>query len=214
MAKAERNAIMTPAFRGSFMHLVTAVAVSDDNPDKKVFQATAPFPKGVPENIKFLQQLQRLIQDASAAAHGAPGLSPGMLKHYPIVDADKDQTKSQYENLRGCLVVTMSTKFKPSAIGLDGTELLTDDQLYSGAWYRAMVSCYGWDHKTGGKGVSVTLESIIKVKEDARFGGGANARDDFAALISAAPATAGGIDLGNGPGAAAVEDDITRMLGL
>lgn len=47
-----------------------------------------------------------------------------------------------------------------------------EKRIYGGCWVRAHITAYAWNHQTGGKGVSFSLNAIQLVKTDTRIGGG------------------------------------------
>lgn len=169
----ERPTIKTPEFRGSFVSLVKPRAFEEGK--EPTYQITIVLPKKDPATKKFIAEFLAAVKAASTAAHGV-AIEPKKLKHFPIQDGD---TKD-IENFVGCYVIRASSRFKPSAVDKTGDKLETEDELYSGAWYRCKISVWGWKHTTGGKGVSVSVDSVLKTRDDDRFGGGSNAADDFA----------------------------------
>lgn len=179
--KEKRVKITTPEFRGSFVNLVKARAMENDDgtEGEAKFGIMIVLPKDEPETDKFLKKLRALIQAASSEKHGGAGLPENRLKHFPIRDGDD----MEQENFHDHWCIRASTKFKPQAVDRKGNDLLGEDELYSGAWYRASISAWGWINKKGGKGVSIGLNSVLKVKDDKRFGGGSNAKDDMAEFI-------------------------------
>jgi hypothetical protein len=60
------------------------------------------------------------------------------------------------------------------------------EELYSGAYYRASIRCFAWEHPTGGKGVSVALDNVMKIKDGEAFSGKSSASDDFASVAPSA----------------------------
>lgn len=187
--KKKSAKLTTPEFRGSFVNLVKARAIEAGKEPK--FSIMIVLPQGTPETSAFLTKLKKALDDAYQAKHGK--LVPAAnMKHYPI----KDGATTGIEGMEKCWCITAANKYKPGAISKAGEKLLTEEDLYSGAWYRVSVSGWAWAHATGGKGVSVNLESVLKVKDDTRIGGGSNPDEDFAQYIDTeggedAPATDG-----------------------
>jgi hypothetical protein len=174
--KPKRVKLTTPEFRGSFVNLVKARAIEEGKEPK--FSIMIVLPKGTPETTAFVAKLKKAIDDAYAAKHGK--LVPAaVMKHYPI----KDGATTGIEGMEKCICITAANKYKPGAIDKAGNKLIAEEDLYSGAWYRASVSAWAWAHATGGKGCSINLESVLKVKDDTRIGGGSNPDEDFASYI-------------------------------
>lgn len=186
MAKDARRSLKTPLFRGSYVNLAKPRSIprEDGTPGKPQFSMTIVLKKGEKSTKIFIDELTKLLVEAATDKHGAnvligkdkkPRPPQKALKHWPIKDGDD----SDNEAFQGCWTIEAKSNFKPSVIDKNGDELSTEDELFSGAWYKAKVSAYAWANDLGGKGVSVNLESAIKIKDDARFGGGSNAKDDF-----------------------------------
>lgn len=49
---------------------------------------------------------------------------------------------------------------------------------YSGCWVRASVEAYAWEHKAGGKGVSLSLRGLLFLRHDKRLSGAGTASMD------------------------------------
>lgn len=174
--------LTTPEFRGSYVNLIEPRAVSDDPGAEKKYSMLIVLSKTDPEAKAFVKKLEAAIQTASAEKHGKP-IPKERLKHYPIKDGDNDEK----EDFHGHWLISASNKFKPGAIDLNGQKLISTEDLYSGAWYRASISCWAWDNPKGGKGVSINLKNVLKVRDDDAFTGVAKAEDDFADFLSEKP---------------------------
>jgi len=46
-----------------------------------------------------------------------------------------------------------------------------EDTFYPGCWVKAFVNAFGWEHPTGGRGVSFGLMGLQFVRDDERFDG-------------------------------------------
>jgi hypothetical protein len=55
--------------------------------------------------------------------------------------------------------IRTATKTKPEVVGPDGRTPATEDEAYSGRWAVLTVNAWTYDHKTGGKGVSIGLQN-------------------------------------------------------
>ena len=56
--------------------------------------------------------------------------------------------------------------------------LTTDDEVYSGMHCQVSYSFYFWNNKYG-KGLTVKVNGVLKVKDDERFGGGPSVAEMF-----------------------------------
>lgn len=76
------------------------------------------------------------------------------------------------QNVPGYTLVNAKNRFKPELREfLDGKAVLLDstqaDRFYSGCWCTAILVPWAYNHDLGGKGVSYSLLSIVKIAEGA-----------------------------------------------
>lgn len=175
-------------FRGSFVHLNEPVLPhGETDQSKKKYQMTIALPKNDPFWQLVVQQ-----QDI-AAKEKFGGVVPANIK-YPTKDGDNilnDDGTLKYPEFEGCYTLQLSSKRKPDTNKLDASNTLVPiidvEELYSGAWYRVCCTAWAWTHATGGKGVSFSVDTVMKVKDDEPLsGGGGIAADDFAAYADQA----------------------------
>lgn len=180
--------VKTPVFRGSFVSLVEPRSMKGDdgNETEPKYGLMIPLPRGDKKTKLFIAELEKAIIKAYTDKNGKCPTVKGKdgkirpnkdkLKHYPI---RKGESVGEEGNFDGMWCIRATTKFKPHFIDKTGEKLESEDELYSGAWYRVKLSVWAWAHPTGGKGVSISLETGVKMKDDDRFGGGGNAAEDF-----------------------------------
>lgn len=167
--------IITPQFRGSFVALDKPKRVKGDDDGEPRFQILISLPKSDP----FWKKMEAEVRDAAVAKFGKV---PPKFKS-PIKDGDTDG--SEYENLAGCNFINASNNRRPGVVDAELNDIIDPNELYSGAWYRASIKAYAWDHPTGGKGASFSLNNVMKVKDDGRYDGATSAQDDFAQVAKA-----------------------------
>ncbi len=177
MAKQQRPSVKTEIFRGSYVALAVPKKNVDDNgKETENYQIFIPLKKTDASTKKTIAELLNIIKIASGEKHGTP-LGPKQLKHFPIKDGDGPDMPEQFN---GYWCINAKANFKPNVVDIAGNVLQSTEEIYSGAWYKAKLSCYAWINKKGGNGVSINIESAIKIKDDEKFGGGSSAADDFA----------------------------------
>ena len=177
MSNIKKLITRTP-FRGSFVSLAEpSVPHGETDETKSRYQITIALPKDDP----FWKDVAAQIK--VAAKEKWAGKIPANLKR-PVKDGDAnvdDDGVIKYEEHEGCYTLQTSSKRKPDVADAALNPIVEADALYSGAWYRAAVRAYAWTHPTGGKGVSFSLETVQKVKDDDPLGGGGGKADeDFA----------------------------------
>lgn len=177
MADKKRTKITfkTPLFRGSFVYLTRPKTVEkEDGSEKEVYQIFIPLPKGKPSTKAFLQEFAAARDACTKEKFGAV-IDKSKLKDYPIKNGDEMDN----EQFHGHWCINASSNFRPSVVDKHGDLLEGEDEAYSGAWYKANLSIWGWEYKKR-KGISVNIESAVLLKDDKKFGGGSNAAEDFA----------------------------------
>lgn len=174
---SDKQFLKTPEFRGSYANLVTARLRKNAKPgEKPKFGIVIVLEKAKPSTKAFMQELKK----AAEAAAKAKGIDIAKKWKKPWKDGDAKDEDEEEGSFPGCWVVRANSTFRPHIIDVHGDELQTEDDLYSGAWYKVKISLFAWIHDEGGKGVSASLETGIKTKDDERFGGGGDAKADFA----------------------------------
>lgn len=167
--------LITPEFRGSFVHILqphAPKAAPGEAQQKPRYQITIPLPKG----DKFWPQVEKLVTDTAVAKWGK---IPPKLKN-PIKDGDAEDR----EEFKGKLTIQATSNNKPDIVDKALSPIMDPNEIYSGAWYRASIRAYAWEHPTGGKGVSIALDNVMKIRDDEAFSGRSSAGDDFADIAA------------------------------
>jgi len=177
--------LITPEFRGSFVHILephAPKAAPGEAQQKARYQITIPLAK----DNKFWDEVQKLVVDTATAKWGK---IPPKLKS-PIKDGDAEG-RAEFE---GKMTIQATSNNKPDIVGTNLKPIMEASEIYSGAWYRCSVRAYAWEHPTGGKGVSIALDNVMKVRDDEAFSGRSSAEDDFV-VFGAADSSDSGDDL-------------------
>ncbi len=172
---AQLNNIVSPEFRGSFVHVLKPRR-RDDGDGDPTYEMTIVLPKADRETTDFIANLEERFEIVMKDVIGKV-IPFEKCKHYPIRDGD-DMDGDEF---KGCWVISTKNKRKPGIMVReeDGSRRAINDEseIYSGAWYHASVRPYAWENKYG-KGVSVSLEGVLKIRDDEAFGGSFH-EDDF-----------------------------------
>jgi ssDNA-binding protein len=173
--------LTTPVFRGSYVNLFTPRSVGNGEP---TYGMSIVLPKDKPSTKQFIASLKKSFNDAMTEKLGKV-VPEAQLKHYPIKDGDLlvDDDGEIKPETKGCWVINAKNKDQPGMLvkDEDGTkrEPLGKQEMYSGAFYAASISVYAWKHETGGKGVSVSLQGVMKMRDGEKFGGNGFKASDF-----------------------------------
>jgi len=159
--------ITTPEFRGSFVHLVKPRSYGDGEPK---FSITLVLERDNP----FWAKLEKRIEDVARKKFGSiPDRFESPIK------SGKDMKLPEFKGMDFCRA--QSTE-KPGVVGMSGETLIDRNDLYSGAWYRAVIKPYAWEFGKK-RGVSIQLDNVLKVRDDDPLSGKASAADDFADYV-------------------------------
>lgn len=167
--------LITPEFRGSFVHILephAPKAAPGEAQQKARYQITIPLAK----DHKFWEEVRQLVTETATAKWGK--IPPKMKS--PIKDGDAEGR----DEFVGKLTVQATSKNKPDIVDKNLKPIMDAGEIYSGAWYRCSLRAYAWEHPTGGKGVSIALDNVMKVKDDEALSGRTSADNDFAGLAS------------------------------
>lgn len=172
--KSDPFKLVTPEFRGSYVHLVKPRAANKKAEPK--YSICIVLDKDDP----FWKKLERLTQKAAAEKFGKVPRNLVSTVH----DGDEQDEEKEKEEFFGCYYVNATSDTKPGVIDADGEDLIDPGELYSGAWYRASVRVGAWHFEDmNRKGVSLYLDNVMKVRDDEPFSGKASAASDFADYV-------------------------------
>jgi hypothetical protein len=74
---------------------------------------------------------------------------------------------------------------KPEVVHANGKDCEDEEQIYSGRWALISVEAWTYDHKTGGKGVSLNLNNVLLLDHDDPIGSKRTTADaDFAGIVT------------------------------
>jgi Enterobacter phage Enc34, ssDNA-binding protein len=168
----------TPVFRGSYVNI--------DKPRKANEEAEPLYSIMIvldPEDSEQADYINTLEDWVNEVAEAKFGEVPRRLKS-PIREGELVA-----DEFIGYVCINASSNRRPGVVDADLNpldEMDLSDEVYSGAWYRASIRPYAWEHKTGGKGVSFGLDNLMKVEDDEPLGNVApKPEDDFAEMKSA-----------------------------
>ena len=166
--------LMTPEFRGSYVHAFKPRAASKTSEPK--FSIRVVIPKEDP----FWKEVDEATEKVAIEEWGRV---PRKLKR-TIHDGDDQDEDTEKEEFFGCFYFTATSDTKPGVIDLKtGKTIIDASEVYSGAYYMASVNVSTWEHEEGGKGVSIYLNNLAKVRDGEAFSGRASAAQDFAGYI-------------------------------
>lgn len=163
--------LVSPKFRGSYVNVMKARAIGDGDPE---YGMTIVLDKEDEEHMVFLKKVKKEMARVAEEKFG--DIPVEKWKHYPISDGDD----SEQEEFHGKWLIRTKNKRQPGILVLeeDGTRRAVEkeSEIYSGAWYHASIRPYAYKNEFG-KGVSISLNGVLKVEDDEQFGGSFNEAD-------------------------------------
>ena len=181
----DKKKSLTPVYRGGYVNFFEPKELP--NSTTLAWGMQCMYPKdgpGVAEWIADLKKIyvQVLIDKFGQAKAVDVAKVISAAKKFPMRDGDDPVTVaslSNAEQLAGHWFVNANNRFRqPYFIGPAGKKVdpatLSSDDIYSGAWYRAMLEFWYYD-TAGNKGISCSLAAFMKVKDDANLGAGTTA---------------------------------------
>lgn len=177
--------ILTPEGRVSFPHVFRPHAFNKDQEPK--YSLTLLLPKNSPAVQKWVEETKsicdRLIKERW-------GDNPPKKIHYPFRDGDEES----YDGYAGNWFIAArngkdknGVDHKPMVVRKlrDGTtELLREEDFYPGCYAIMSIVPFVFDQPMK-KGVTFSLQNVLKTRDGSSFGATSNPNDDFAE----APAT-------------------------
>lgn len=166
--------------RFGYVHVFSPSLNDDGKPDK--YSACLMIPKTNTEALRLIEECINAAKELGKAKLWNNRV-PGSDRMNPLHDGDEDRPeKEEYE---GMMYLNAKSKNKPGIRVLeDGmiSEPLDESEFYSGCWGAATISFFPYAHKSGSKGIGVSLGNVIKTRDDERFSGGISADAAFGDL--------------------------------
>ena len=161
--------LITPHFRAAFISIFKATSMSntDGTTSEPKYSIKAAFPPSA--NLDALKKEAKLAANEKWGEGKIPktARSPFRLNEEldnPVVGIGDDW-----------IIVSFSAKAdrRPGIVDASNQDIVADheEQVYSGAWFRAQVRAYAYDTK-GNKGVAFGLQNVQKIKDDDPIGSG------------------------------------------
>ena len=198
MADKTQFKVVTNDFRGSFVNLVRArERDSEDGTTRKEYDICVVLPKDtvfdnkapVKRRGKPFWQTLKAMEKKIASEEWGEGV--GFASKIKDGDDDKDGERTLRPEWAGCMTLVVNNTRKPGIIRSDGSavEELTDDEIYSGRWYRVAMRPFTYAPRNKQKkilrrGVSWSLDNVMLIpagdRDDSPFDGRTDASEDFA----------------------------------
>lgn len=158
--------------RLSYTHLFTKYKGMGDGDGK--YQTNILISK---DDHKAVNAINAAIEAAKAEATASKwgGVAPKKFVHPALRDGD-DKGADGYDDH---FYLVAKANNQPTVVDRNKQPIFDPEEVYSGVWAFVSVNFYGYA-SNGNKGIGCGLNSVMKFKDDTRFGGGGG--DDFAGI--------------------------------
>jgi len=172
--------IVTEEFLSSYA-FVHEPRATDENQEPKysiqlIFEKT---------NTKAIKALIQVAANAASSKWGTD-VSKWPKMKYNIMTSDLELDEGELsgveKHLHGKIMLNARNKNKPGIVGPDAKPLMDPEDFYSGCMARASLGVFAYDNVS--KGVSFSLNNLMKTKDGNRLDGQTKAEDDFNAFAT------------------------------
>ena len=158
--------IITPEFRAGFISVFRATKSREAKPeDKAKFSIRACFPPTT--DISALKQ----VAQVAANEFWGEGKVPKSLRSPFRFNEELDNPVAGIGDDWVVMTFSANEDRRPGLVDANLQDIINEEDVYSGAWFRAQVRGYGYDNK-GNKGVAFGLQNLQKMRDDDPIGGG------------------------------------------
>lgn len=184
MRDLEANELLTEPLQIAFPHLFEKRAIEAGQ--RETYQATVLLGADV-DLAPFKRAMKAAIKDKFGKVHKKNGklyVKVGKkTKELRLPLKDASEKAEQYEGYEeDGYYINVNTGTPPGLVDHKNRTVTDPTTIYAGCWCRFYLSAYGWEHSTGGYGVSFSLNAVQKVKDDEPFAGGFDATSVFEPL--------------------------------
>jgi hypothetical protein len=189
-ATKQNTKIKVGPFTGAYAQgLFQASAVNDG--DEPKYGITLLIPKATADKNPSFVALKKMIEVVGKTKFGPNYVK--LCKHLPIRDGDVE--KPDKKEFAGMYFIRAGSKSRPQVVNRHLVPVTDKEDAYSGCKYVVSMNVFAFEHKVGGKGVSLGLNNAMVWEKGERIDGKVDAAEDFAEFADgdtgSAPAAGG-----------------------
>jgi len=156
--------MLTPEFRGCFVTLFKPRASKNDDGTTGApkYSIKAAFPPGTD-----LSAMKRAAEEA--AKEKWADKMPKALRSPFRTNEELDNPLEGIGDDWTVMTFSAAEDRRPGLVDAKLNDIINQEDVYSGAWFRAQVRPYAYDNK-GNKGVAFGLQNVQKIRDDEPFG--------------------------------------------
>lgn len=160
---SSEDKVLTPKFRVSFPNVFEPTSFNGSKPNYNI--------QMIFDEDADLSEMEALVQ--KKAKEKFPKGKPKKFKN-PLRDGDE----KDMEMYKGKIFAGAKSLYKPGLVDKNLKDIINPEEFYPGCYARATLTAYGYD-QAGNQGVAFGLQNIQKLGDGDRFGGKAEAANDF-----------------------------------
>lgn len=169
--------VVTGEVRCSYVHLTEPWANSDNPNAIPKFSIAILIPKSDTATVEKLRAAQENAKKIGKDKKWG-GEIPHNLKD-TLHDGDVEADLKKNPEYAGHWYMTVSNTQRPGIVDSDLQQIIDPTQLYSGMYARVSLNAYPYN-TAGNRGVSFSLNNVMKKREGEALAGSASAESDFA----------------------------------
>ena len=159
--------VVTGEVRLSFVHVFEPTKVSESDKEAK-YGLTIIIPKDDTKTINAIKAAIQKAAEKGAQKHfggRVPTNVKNTLKDGDTETDDLGELKNvKYPEYKGCMYMSLSTKFKPKVLDENRNEMIDPTEMYSGCYGRVSLTCFAYSGD-GQRGVSACLNNVMKTRD-------------------------------------------------
>lgn len=177
MATVSVTKFTTGVIRGSYLNVFKAKLPQNPKPgDEPKFSMVVLIPKTDTVTLDKIKKAQEAAINLKWVSKRPPKIDSTLHDG----DGVKPSNGEDYgDECKGCMVMSVSSKFKPQIIDRQGNEIIDPSEVVSGDYFKVSLNAYGYDF-SGKRGVSFGLGNLLFWEKGESLGGTSRATDDFA----------------------------------
>jgi len=181
------ESIVTPEFRACFISVFKATSMMNANgtASEPKFSVRAAFPPKAD-----LSGLKELAKKAALDKFGDK--IPKAMRSPFRLNEELDNPVASIGDDWTIITFSANADRRPGLVDANLQDIISEEDVYSGAWFRAQIRAYGYD-KAGNKGVAFGLQNLQKLRDDDPIGGGRTPANKAFEAVSSGAKTAGSL---------------------
>lgn len=145
---------------------------------KPVYSASLIIPKDDERTINLIHAAIRAAYETGAYKLRGTGKNIPALEDINLPLNDGDIKRPNDPAYADCYYINAKNQDQPKLFGLDGEEVLSHQDLYSGCYARCKIQFYCYN-RNGNKGIAASLLGLRKSADGKPLGGSICTADDF-----------------------------------